>query len=201
MSEKQKISEEKDVLRKEAMRHRERMAFSVDEDPEKTVDHFFSLFDLSSYNTVAGYWPKGREFDTTPILSELMKIGKTCLLPVVQKKSRLLNFAKWKEGDDLVTGAYDIKHPVINDQTEYMIPDIVLVPMLAFDRRGYRLGYGGGYYDYTLAHYRDVEQKSFVSVGLAFAQQACLFPLPRDEHDQRLDYVITPQTIHSFKED
>ncbi len=197
MSDENKISKEKETLRQEAIRHRERMTLGI-EDPEKTVAHFFSLFEPDSFDVLAGYWPKGREFDTIPILEEVLKKGKKCALPLVKKGTRLLDFVQWEEGQPLIKGAFDVKCPVVNDKTVYLTPDIVLVPMLAFDRRGYRLGYGGGYYDYTLAHLRASTDKKIIAVGLAYSQQACLFPLPCDEHDEKLDFVITPQGVHYF---
>ena len=86
--------------------------------------------------------------------------------------------------------------PVVHEGTQWLEPDVVIVPLLAFDRRGYRLGQGGGYYDATLADLR--AKKNIIAVGLAYAQQACLFNLPVEEHDQKLDWVVTPQGAQEF---
>ena len=72
-------------------------------------------------------------------------------------------------------------------------PDIFIVPMLSFDRRGYRLGQGGGYYDATLSAYR--KKKSVQAIGIGYAAQAVLFTLPVELHDQKMDWILTPKTI------
>jgi 5-formyltetrahydrofolate cyclo-ligase len=108
-----------------------------------------------------------------------------------------LGFAFWKDDMELKRGGeHDVLEPVVNDSTRWLDPDIVIVPLLAFDRRGYRLGQGGGHYDATLEKLR--AKKKIIAVGLAYAQQACLFNLPVEDHDQKLDWVITPQGAHSF---
>src|SRR6185503_17417551 len=101
----------------------------------------------------------------------------------------------WKDGDPLAEGAFGIMQPS-TDAPKWVDPDIVVVPLLAFDRRGYRLGYGSGYYDVTLAALR--AKKKIVAVGLGYGQQAVLFNLPSEPHDEKLDWVITPQKAHSF---
>ena len=78
-----------------------------------------------------------------------------------------------------------------------LLPDILLIPFLSFDRYGYRLGQGGGYYDATLAHLR--EEKDILAIGMGYAQQAVLFKLPAEDHDQKMDMVITPQNVHDFR--
>lgn len=164
------------------------------EDPEKAADFFFDIIQPDTTQIVAAYWPKGRELDTAPILERLLEAGVTCALPIMQKDTLEMKFACWVESIALRRGRYDIMEP---DSAEYIEPDIVIVPMLAFDRRGYRLGQGGGYYDATLAALR--ARKGILAVGVAYASQACLFNLPTEEHDQKLDVIITPQGVHDFR--
>ena len=158
---------------------------------------FFDVIDINENTVVGGYWPKGRELDTQPLIEKCLEQGAKIALPVIQKGSRILRFARWHNGMDLVEGAFGVCHPVINDDTQWLEPDVFLVPLLAFDRRGYRLGFGGGYYDATLAHYR--EKKDILAVGLAYAQQACLFNLPVEEHDIKMDWIITEQGAQHFE--
>ena len=189
------LSEQKQILRQEAIRHRSAMHADI-EDIEKTYALFWENINPTQNQTIAAYWPKGREFDPIPILEQAIERGHTCGLPITSKDSKTLRFAAWDKNTELVSGLHDILEPAQNDQTEYLAPDIIIVPLLAFDRRGYRLGYGGGYYDATLQSLR--ASKPITAVGLAYAQQTCLFNLPTEDHDQRLNWVITPQEAQHF---
>ena len=185
----------KDTLRHEARRFRDRIDPSAD-NFESASDLFFAHIVPKVGQSVALYWPKGREFDPRIITERLLKEGIVCALPVMQDKARDLKFAVWDEGVSLVPGPYDILQPIVDDKTKWVDPDIVIVPLLAFDRRGYRLGYGGGYYDVTLRALR--AKKSIIAVGVGYAEQAVLFALPVEAHDERLDWVITQQKAHRF---
>ena len=116
-----------------------------------------------------------------------------CGLPVVQKESRALTFAKWKQTMTLEKGAYGILEPAIK---EWLEPDIIIVPLLAFDRRGHRLGYGGGYYDATLTFLR--AKKTTLVVGVGYDAQENALDIPNNEHDQKLDWILTPTMAKEF---
>ncbi len=116
----------------------------------------------------------------------------------MQKDSRVLKFAAWDDRMALKASAFGIMEPVTNNLTEWVEPDIVVVPMLAFDRRGYRLGHGYGYYDVTLADLKT--RKAILSVGVAYGQQAVLFNLPAEDHDQKMDIIITPSNVYDFRD-
>jgi 5-formyltetrahydrofolate cyclo-ligase len=183
---------DKNTIREEARRHRARIDRRED-DPEDAVPHFFEGLDLTGDEVIAGYWPTAREFDPRPILDECLQRGHMCVLPVIQSDSRVLKFVTFEEGQILIKGLHGIMHPQGGDEIE---PDIVLVPMLAFDQRGTRLGQGGGYYDATLADLRC--RKAITAVGVAYGAQACLFNLPREDHDEPLDMIVTPQGVKRF---
>ena len=185
----------KDTLRHEAIRHRERID-PASENPDDACALFFDHIRPAAGQVVALYWPKGREIDCRPIIERLLKEGFTCALPVVGKGEKTLGFAAWDETVPLTDGPFGIKQPA--GEAKWVEPDIVVVPMLAFDRRGYRLGYGGGYYDATLRALRD--KKGILAVGLAWAQQAVLFSLPVEPHDEKLDWIITPLQAHRYTE-
>ena len=97
---------------------------------------------------VSGFWPMGSEIDLRPLLEVLSNRGHRIGLPVVVAKEAPLVFREWKPGDILKPGGFNTEVPA-DDQPE-VEPDILLVPLLAFDRQGYRLGYGGGFYDRSL---------------------------------------------------
>lgn len=150
---------------------------------------------------VAGYWPIRGEFDVRPILQALRADGIVNALPHIpqaaqchEEADRILDFVRLDEVSKLrpgPLGTQEIVPPHISVR-----PDIVLVPLLAFDRNGTRLGYGGGYYDATL---RDLRQNGeVVSVGIAYDAQLCLFSLPAEPHDIPLDWVITPTQAYRF---
>ncbi len=185
----------KKSLRIEARRHRA-LVHARREDSYEACEHFFASLKPEKGQVVASYWPVGSEFDSQPIVERLLAQGHVCALPVVKKDELGLGFAAWHTDMDLKKGEHGILEPVVNDRTKWVEPDIVIVPLLAFDRRGYRLGQGGGYYDATLAGLR--AKKKIIAVGLAYAQQACLFNLPVEEHDQKLDWVVTPMGAHCF---
>lgn len=186
----------KHILRREAIRHRD-MIDPGGDSAEAVTKLFMDTIAPQAGQTIALYWPKGREFDCRDLLHRLLSEGFTCALPVVREGSKELGFAAWDEATPLKEGVFGVMQPQPGPETKWVEPDIVGVPLLAFDTRGYRLGYGGGYYDTTLERLR--AKKSILAVGLAYAQQAVLFALPTDAHDQKLDWVITPMRAHRFK--
>lgn len=188
------IDTHKELLREQARQHRT-LTDTRDEDIEAATAHFFETLQPQAGQIIAAYWPKGREFDPTHILDQAHSQGFTCALPKVIKGTRVLEFTKWSPQDKLTKGAYGIMEP---EGEETIEPDIIIVPLLAFDRAGNRLGQGGGYYDATLAHYR--EKKDITAVGIGFAAQAVLFNLPTEEHDQKMDYILTPQGITDYRD-
>ena len=185
----------KETLRHEAIRHRDRID-PGSENFDSAITLFFDNIHPVKDQIVGLYWAKGREFNPDGILERLLREGYECALPVVRQGSKELGFALWKDGDPLAEGPFGILQPAADAAAKWVDPDIVVVPLLAFDRRGYRLGYGSGYYDVTLAALR--AKKKIIAVGLGYGQQAVLFNLPSEPHDEKLDWVITPQKAHSF---
>ncbi len=137
---------------------------------------------------VSGYWPLSGEIDVRVLLSHLDGQGYVCALPVVAAPDAPLIFRRWTPGLVLEAGPFDTRQPGA-DQPEVR-PNMLLVPLLAFDADGYRLGYGGGYYDRTLGVLRS--SGSPVAVGAAFAGQQ-VDHVPRDGYDQPLDWIVTEE--------
>lgn len=186
----------KDILRTEARKHRARID-PLSEDPEKAVDLFFSAIKPQPHQIIAGYFPTPREFDALHILEHALSQNFTCALPVIEKDTRILKFIQWDKSAKMTPNIHGIQEPQEDETHTTLAPDIIIVPLLAFDRKGTRLGQGGGYYDATLAHYR--AKKDLTAVGMAYSQQAVLFKLPQEEHDEQLDWVITPKEAHYFR--
>lgn len=135
---------------------------------------------------VSGYWPMRREFDIRPAMARLYEGGFACALPVVTGPGRALVFRRWRPGDPLVPGPFGTSQP--EGGAPEAAPFVVLTPLLAFDRSGRRLGYGGGYYDRTL---RDLRARGTVTaIGVAFAGQE-IAETPAGPDDERLDWIVT----------
>lgn len=142
---------------------------------------------------VSGFMPIGDEIDVTALMEQLAGQGFELCLPVIVKKAAPLEFRKWQPGTALEEKAWGIREP--GAMSEVRVPDIVLVPLLAFDAEGYRLGYGGGFYDRSLAEIG--AQKPVTAIGVAFAEQE-VPSVPRDRFDQRLDWILTPDGPRKF---
>ncbi len=134
---------------------------------------------------VAGYWPMQGEIDVRPLMLALAARGHFLVLPEVTPRGQALLFREWSPGDQLVPGRWNTMHP----QGAVKAPDVLLVPLLAFDKFKNRLGYGGGYYDRTLAGLPGA-----FALGCAFAGQE-VASVPVDAHDRALDAVATEAGI------
>ena len=147
---------------------------------------FLDNIPVRESSVVALYHPIKDELDTKPLASELLGRGYLIALPVVVKKQAPLIFRKFRHGDPLEEGAYGV--PVPTEAAAEVLPDIIVAPLLGFDRAGGRLGYGGGFYDRTLEQLRS--QKALLAVGYAYgAQEVDAVPLSRQ--DQRLDWIVS----------
>lgn len=140
--------------------------------------------------TVSLYHPMGTEMDTGPLLRALERAGHRIVLPVVTAKATPLTFRRWSSGDPLQSGGFGTSIPV--DGAAEMDPDVLFVPLLAYDDAGYRLGYGGGFYDRTLEKLKAAGTP--VAVGIAFADQR-VDSVPTGPHDECLDWIATERGL------
>ena len=136
---------------------------------------------------ISGFSAMPEELDVFPLLARLVGEGCRACLPVMQRKGKPLAFRTWAPGDDLDIALWGIRQPKAEQPT--VDPDILLVPLLAWDAEGWRLGYGGGFYDRTLRGLR--ARKPVVAVGVAFDGQQ-VDAVPHLDYDERLDWVLTP---------
>ena len=135
---------------------------------------------------VSVYWPIRSELNTRLLIEALHEKGFAVALPVMVAVKRPLLFHAFAPGDELVKGPFGLSEPSSDKPT--LEPTIVFAPLAAFDRKGFRLGYGGGVYDATLAALR--QNHKVVAIGVAFAVQEA-DAIPTEPHDQKLDYIIT----------
>lgn len=140
---------------------------------------------------LAGYMPIRTEIDPTPAMEEAAAHGPVGV-PVIRGEGRPLEFSRWEPGMALKDGPFGARVPLIDD---FFDPEILIVPLLAFDRNGGRLGYGGGYYDRTLERLR--KRRATLAIGFAFSGQESE-NLPLEPTDQPLDMVITEAGVLAF---
>jgi len=143
---------------------------------------------------VSGFSPMRTEINPLPLMRKLEAAGAKLALPVVAGRGQPLIMRAWNFGDPLARGVWGIRQPTA-DAPE-VVPDIVLTPLAAFDRRGHRIGYGAGYYDMTITRLR--AQKPVVAIGLAFAVQE-VAGVPNTPRDARLDLVLTEREVIDFR--
>jgi len=143
---------------------------------------------------VSGFSPLKSEISPLPLLRRLADAGASLALPVVIGRGQPLVLRAWSFGAPLVSGVWGIREPPA-DAPE-LFPDILIVPLLAFDRRGHRVGYGAGYYDMTIARLRAI--KPVTAIGIAFAAQE-IAAVPATPRDARLDLVLTERETIDFR--
>ena len=151
--------------------------------------HIEAGFALLAGMTVGFCWPFQGEFDARFAIRHFRGRGGAAALPVVVAKATPLQFRAWWPGAPLTPGVYGIPAP---DGTPLVVPDAAIVPMNGFDARGYRLGYGGGYFDRTLA--ATLPQPLAIGVSFEFARLATIYPQP---HDIAMDFVVTEAGLHA----
>src|SRR5258708_3136277 len=142
----------------------------------------------------SGCSPIRSEIDPVPLMRTLAAGGARLALPAVMARGKSLAFRAWSPNDRLMLGPLGILEP--SPAAAEIIPDIMLVPLAAFDRLGHRIGYGAGHYDHTLAHLRKI--KPVTAIGIAFAAQE-IKSVPALQHDVALDYVLTETQMFDFR--
>jgi len=184
------IASAKSDLRKAALARRD--ALSADERmaaAETIAARAFPVA-VASSAVVSGFMPLNSEISPLPLMRKLSDVGVRLALPVVIGRGLPLSMRAYAFGDALVKGVWGIRVPP--PEAPEVAPDVLLVPLLAFDRNGNRLGYGAGYYDMTIAALR--AKKRVVAVGIAFAAQE-VDVVPTTPRDARLDLVLTEREI------
>jgi 5-formyltetrahydrofolate cyclo-ligase len=174
---------EKQRLRKELLAARKAMPLEEKAWRDEAIGrHLLDWLDVHPVKSMGVYWPHAGEPDLTPVYPELVARGVTLALPVVVKRDAPLVFYAWRPGEALVKDAHGVMAPVVRDCPAE--PELLLLPCVGFNGEGYRLGYGGGYYDRTLAAMPGVR-----TIGIAYAAGKLFFN--SDEHDIPIHLVFT----------
>ena len=188
-----KIEEAKAALRLKARAIRAAILNSTRSAAAQAVsEHFFKSVPLKTTDIVAGYWRIKDEMDCQPILIRLMDSFQPVCLPVVLGDDLPLELRLWEQGTPLYEAGFGTLAP--SELAPQVEPDVILMPLLGFDARGTRLGYGGGYYDRTLEKLRRKPRL----VGIAFAAQE-IDHIPHEPHDFPLDAIVTEQGARRFE--
>ncbi len=188
------IFQQKAELRRDALARREAMPAKARQAAAEAIATRTFPVAVASGTIVSGYMPLKSEINPLPLMRKLADAGASFALPVVAGRGKPLIMRAWIWGEPLIAGVWGIREPP--PAAPEVDPDILLVPLLAFDRAGYRIGYGAGYYDLTLAHLR--AKKPITAVGLAFAAQE-IETVPRTAFDAPLDLVLTEAGIIDFR--
>jgi 5-formyltetrahydrofolate cyclo-ligase len=184
------ITERKAQLRAEALARRDAMEPAARADAVAAVlAHPFPVA-VQTGQIVSGFSPIRTEINPLPLMRRCAEQGAILALPAIAGRGRPLAMRVWEKDVPLVRGQWGIREP--RAEAPEVIPDIMIVPLATFDRRGNRIGYGAGYYDMTIAAAR--ARKPAVAIGLAFATQESedVAALP---HDQPLDFVLTEREV------
>jgi 5-formyltetrahydrofolate cyclo-ligase len=149
------------------------------------MDHFLAAGLHTGVEIISGFCPIRTEIDSIPLMKSLHAAGHRICVPVIQGRGTALKFREWRPGAEMIEGAFGALVPA---EGAWLKPRLLITPLLAFDAQGWRLGYGGGFYDRTLERLRALRRT--VAVGFAYSAQQ-VDAVPREPTDQPLDAVAT----------
>ena len=158
------------------------------------IDKLLKNKKINNLKIISSFFSIKSEIPTNDLNKYLISKNKVLSFPVVNPNSNILSFRKFKKNQSLIKGSYEIPEPPL--ENEELIPNLIFVPCLAFDIQGYRLGYGGGYYDRTFAYFKSINHQ-FISVGFAYDDQK-VDSVIRDQFDYKLNYVLTEKQLYTF---
>jgi 5-formyltetrahydrofolate cyclo-ligase len=184
------IFTEKDTLRRESVMRRDGLAPDERKVAAEAIAARAFPLAITPGVTVSGFMPLKSEINPLPLLQKLAAAGVRLALPAIDGRGKPLMMRAWDFGAPLDRGQWGIREP--KPEAPEVEPDILLVPLLAFDRAGFRIGYGAGYYDMTIHRLRG--RKAVTAVGIAFAAQE-VPQIPTTPRDERLDLVLTEREV------
>jgi 5-formyltetrahydrofolate cyclo-ligase len=144
---------------------------------------------LESKQVIAGYMPIRTEISPLAAMNKLSNSGKSICVPVVQSAGEPLLFKEWTPNSNMLVGPFGAEIP---EHGEFLEPEVLIVPLVAFDRKGARVGYGGGFYDRYISTI--MNDKKIIKIGLGFSFQK-IDKVPINKYDKKLDYIITEKNF------
>ncbi len=193
-------NDQKNLIREQAKKTRNMLHIDGNAG-EYLSKRFFDIFSttLSADKIIGLYWPLGKECDTLPLIDDLLAEGYKVALPYIHEGETALDFYLWTQDQPLAQSAFGAMHPdlKVGHFGAAVVPDALLLPLLAYDRKGNRLGYGAGHYD---RYIDSIQAKGHdpLRIGIAYMEQICLYPLPAEPHDVPLDCVLNPNGYTRF---
>jgi 5-formyltetrahydrofolate cyclo-ligase len=184
------VPDQKAELRREAIARRDALPPAQRQAAAEAIAAREFPLRVTPASIVSGFMPLKSEINPLPLMRKLAEKGARLALPVVAGRGKPLIMREWVFGEPLASGVWGIREP--KSEAGEVEPDILLVPLLAFDRAGHRIGYGAGYYDMTINRLR--ARKPVTAVGIAFAAQE-IPKIPTTPRDARLDLVLTEREI------
>jgi 5-formyltetrahydrofolate cyclo-ligase len=184
------IQAEKTKLRADAIVRRDALAPELRQAAAEAIAARPFLLPILPGMIVSGFMPLKSEINPLPLMQKLAEAGARLALPAIAGRGNPLVMRAWEFGGPLDRGQWGIREP--KPEAPEVAPDIMLVPLLAFDRRGHRIGYGAGYYDMTINRVRGL--KPVIAIGVAFAAQE-VPEVPASPRDERLDLVLTEREV------
>ena len=190
------IKDEKSIIRKKQKILRDKIF--TNKPSHFALSLFNELFEKINFqeiNIISSFISINSEINTEELNNLIFIENKILCLPVIEKKNSHLIFKQFKSEENFVKGHMNISEPQNNNKI--LNPELIFVPCLAFDKKGNRLGYGGGYYDRTFAYLNKINHR-FISVAYAYEEQKLDY-IPIDKFDFKVDYVITEKNLYSFQ--
>ena len=158
------------------------------------INNLFNTKIFQNIKIVSSFFSINSEIPTSSLNEYIISKNKILTFPVIKKDKKILYFKEFKKNQKLTKGPYNIPEPLTKNN-EYL-PEVIFVPCLAFDKDGYRLGYGGGYYDRTFADFKKINH-NFISIGFAYEEQRAS-KVYTDTFDYKLNYILTEKQLYSF---
>jgi 5-formyltetrahydrofolate cyclo-ligase len=184
----------KEALRAEALARRDAMPADRRAAAAEAIAARGLPFTVEPGTIVSGFMPLKSEINPIPLMRKLAEAGARLALPAIAGRGKPLVMRAYKFGDDFARGQWGIREP--KPEAPEVAPDVLLVPLAAFDRAGHRIGYGAGYYDMTINALR--ANKPVVAIGIAYAAQE-IDEVPATPRDARLDLVLTEREVIDFR--
>ena len=158
------------------------------------LNNLFNKQIFQKIKIVSSFFSINSEIPTNSLNEYIISKKKILTFPVINKGKKILSFKEFKKNQTLTKGLYNIPEPPNKNKDH--LPEIIFVPCLAFDEDGYRLGYGGGYYDRTFANFNKINH-NFISIGFAYEEQKTS-KVYREVFDYKLNYILTEKQLYSF---
>ncbi len=189
------VSDQKDRFRQQALALRDALPAEMRAAAAETIAARSFPLRIERGTVVSGFSPMKTEINPIPLLRKLADAGARLALPAIAGRGKPLIMRAWNFGDPFKAGQWGIREPVA--EAPEVAPDILIVPLAAFDRSGHRIGYGAGYYDMTINALR--AKKPVTAIGIAYAAQE-IPQVPATKRDARLDLVLTEREVIDFRE-